>query len=105
MFVPPIALSGRPTVREPRNAFADEGAGTLAPGVDEDRPLVYVPHNRSGDVWEIDPASYQVVAKYPAGREMQHVVPSYDMRTLRPLNSMSAPSVADTIAGADSRTA
>ena len=82
MFVPPIALSGRSTVREPRNVFADEGAGTLAPGVDEDRPLVYVPHNRSGDVWEIDPATYQVVAKYPAGREMQHVVPSYDMRTL-----------------------
>jgi hypothetical protein len=33
-------------------------------------------------VWEIDPATFQVVAKYPAGREIQHVVPSYDMRSL-----------------------
>ncbi|EUA35688.1 putative yVTN beta-propeller repeat-containing protein [Mycobacterium xenopi 3993] len=47
-----------------------------------DRPLVYVPHNRSGDVWEIDPVTYEVVAKYPVGREIQHVVPAHDMRTL-----------------------
>jgi DNA-binding beta-propeller fold protein YncE len=43
---------------------------------------VYVPHNRSGDVWEIDPATYEVVEKYPVGREIQHVVPSPDMRTV-----------------------
>ncbi|HZE16938.1 MAG TPA: YncE family protein [Mycobacterium sp.] len=30
----------------------------------------------------IDPATYQVVAKYPVGREVQHVVPAHDMRTL-----------------------
>jgi hypothetical protein len=41
----------------PRRAFAADDAGTLAPAVAEDRPLVYVPHNRSGDVWEIDPAT------------------------------------------------
>jgi YVTN family beta-propeller protein len=45
------------------------------------RPLVYVPHN-SGDVWVIDPATFQVVNRFPAGREVQHVVPSWDMQTL-----------------------
>jgi DNA-binding beta-propeller fold protein YncE len=43
--------------------------------------MVYVPHN-SGPVWEIDPATFTVVRTFPAGREVQHVVPSWDMRTL-----------------------
>jgi YVTN family beta-propeller protein len=43
--------------------------------------MVYVPHN-SGEVWEIDPATLEVVAKFPAGQEVQHVVPSWDMQTL-----------------------
>jgi DNA-binding beta-propeller fold protein YncE len=64
------------------NVYAAAGANALAPEVAKDRPLVYVPHNRSGDVWEIDPATYQVVGKYPVGREIQHVVPARDMRTL-----------------------
>lgn len=62
--------------------YASPGRGIFAAGVSADRPLVYVPHNRSGDVWEIDPVTYEVVAKYPVGREIQHVVPAHDMRTL-----------------------
>ena len=30
----------------------------------------------------IDPATYQVLAKYPVGREVQHVVPAHYMRSL-----------------------
>jgi DNA-binding beta-propeller fold protein YncE len=78
--VPPKAPPTKPTER--LNVYASASAGTFAPGVAEDRPLVYVPHDRSGDVWEIDPATYQVVGKYPVGREIQHVVPAHDMRTL-----------------------
>jgi len=54
----------------------------LSGAVTGDRPLVYVPHNTSGEVWVIDPGTFAVVAKYQAGTELQHVVPSYDMRTL-----------------------
>lgn len=55
----------------------------LAQKVRDDRPLVYVPHNENGDgVWVIDPKTYQVIAKYRHPGEWQHVVPSYDMRTL-----------------------
>jgi DNA-binding beta-propeller fold protein YncE len=43
---------------------------------------VYVPHTKSGDVWVIDPNTFAVVAKYPAGKEIQHLVPAYDMKTL-----------------------
>jgi YVTN family beta-propeller protein len=75
-------LPGMPPVTDARNVDADAGAGRLSPVVAADKPLVYVPHSGSGDVWVIDPATFQVVAKYPVGKELQHVVPSWDLRTL-----------------------
>jgi DNA-binding beta-propeller fold protein YncE len=54
----------------------------LATAVRADRPLVYVPDVHSGDVRVIDPGNYEVLARYPIGREVQHVVPAYDLRTL-----------------------
>jgi YVTN family beta-propeller protein len=54
----------------------------LAPAVRAARPLVYVPDVRSGDVRVIDPATFAVIARYSVGREVQHVVPGYDLRTL-----------------------
>jgi YVTN family beta-propeller protein len=75
-------LPGMPPVTGAHNVYADAGAGMVRPDVATDRPLVYVPLNDSGSVWVIDPATYTVIAKYPGGREYQHVVPSWDMRTL-----------------------
>jgi YVTN family beta-propeller protein len=83
--IPPPAgdpLPGMPPVTDPHNVYAAAAAGRLAPAVASDRPLVYVPHSKSGDVWVIDPTTYQVLAKYPVGTELQHVVPSWDLRTL-----------------------
>jgi DNA-binding beta-propeller fold protein YncE len=71
-----------PPATDPHNVYAAAGPGMLSAVLAGDKPLVYVPHNKSGDVWVIDPATFQVVAKYPAGRELQHVVPSWDLRTL-----------------------
>ncbi|MGC5019547.1 hypothetical protein [Micromonospora sp. DT47] len=64
------------------NVYADAGPGMLSEAVRGDRALVYVPNTNSNDVWVIDPATYKVVAKFPGGPEPQHVVPSYDLRTL-----------------------
>lgn len=75
-------LPDMPVVIDPHNVYAAAGAGMLSPAVREDRPLVYVPHTNSGQVWVIDPATFTVVGRYPAGRQPQHVVPSYDMQTL-----------------------
>src|SRR5689334_11084722 len=75
-------LPGMPPVIDPHNVDASAGAGMLSPAVAGDKPLVYVPHSKSGDVWVIDPATFKVVAKYPVGKELQHVVPSWDLRTL-----------------------
>ncbi|WP_143588193.1 YncE family protein [Tersicoccus phoenicis] len=71
-----------PPVSDPHNVYAAAGAGMLARAVRGDKPLVYVPHSVSGDVWVIDPATFRVVARHPVGTEVQHVVPSWDLRTL-----------------------
>jgi YVTN family beta-propeller protein len=80
----PVAgtLPGMPPVHDPHNVYADAGANMLSDAAKAAKPLVYVPHTKSGDVWVIDPATYAVVGKYRLGGELQHVVPSYDMRTL-----------------------
>jgi DNA-binding beta-propeller fold protein YncE len=82
--VSPVAdpLPGMPPVSDPHNVYSDAGAGKLNDVTKAAKPLVYVPHTKSGDVWVIDPATFAVVGKYPAGVEVQHVVPSHDMRTL-----------------------
>ena len=65
-----------PPVTDANNVYADAGAGMLSDAAKAAKPMVYVPHSGSGDVWEIDPATFQVVDKFPAGREVQHVVPA-----------------------------
>ncbi|MGZ4507474.1 MAG: YncE family protein [Blastococcus sp.] len=77
----PDQLPGMPPVTDANNVYAAAGAGMLSPAAAAAKPLVYVPHN-SGDVWVIDPTTFAVVRKFPAGREVQHVVPSWDMKTL-----------------------
>lgn len=80
-------LPGMPAVTDPDNVYSEAGAGMLAPQVRNDRPLVYVPHNDGGDgIWVIDPTTFQVIAKYRHPGEWQHVVPSYDLRTLYALD-------------------
>ena len=71
-----------PPVPDTHDIYADAGANELSATARLAKPLVYVPHNNSGQVWVIDPATFQVIAKYPAGVELQHVVPAYDMKTL-----------------------
>jgi DNA-binding beta-propeller fold protein YncE len=78
---PAGGLPGMPPVTDPGDVYAAAGTGMLSPAAQAARPLVYVPHN-SGEVWVIDPATFAVVARFPAGREVQHVVPSWDMQTL-----------------------
>jgi YVTN family beta-propeller protein len=76
-----------PPVTDANNVYAAAGAGMLSAATAAARPLVYVPHN-SGAVWVIDPATFQVVDRFPAGTEVQHVVPSWDMRTLYATDDM-----------------
>jgi len=75
-------LPGMPPVTDPANVYAAAGAGMLSPAAAAAKPLIYVPHSGSGEVRVIDPATFKQVDQFPAGKEVQHVVPSYDMQTL-----------------------
>ena len=46
------------------------------------RSLVYVPNTLANTMQVIDPKTFRVIGTYPTGREPQHVVPSWDMKTL-----------------------
>ncbi|GAA1291683.1 hypothetical protein GCM10009609_70140 [Pseudonocardia aurantiaca] len=76
------ALPLMPAVTDPSNVYAAAGPGMLSAAVESAKPLVYVPHTRTGQVWVIDQATFEVVGKHRLGRELQHVIPSYDMTTL-----------------------
>ena len=65
-----------PPVRDAHNVYADAGAGMLSEAAKAARPMVYVPHTKTGEVWTIDPATFAVVGRYRLGGELQHVVPS-----------------------------
>ena len=69
-------LPGMPPVLDPHDIYSGAAAGMLSDAARAAKPLVYVPHTKSGEVWVIDPATFAVVGKYPLGGELQHVVPS-----------------------------
>src|SRR5699024_2170201 len=78
----PDSLPGMPPVTDAHNVHAEAGANMMSDAVADAKPLVYVPHNNSSDVWVIDQNTYEVVGKYQLSGELQHVVPSWDMQTL-----------------------
>jgi YVTN family beta-propeller protein len=54
----------------------------LAPAVEAAAPRIYVPNSESDSVDVIDPRTFRVVDHFAVGALPQHVVPSYDLRTL-----------------------
>jgi YVTN family beta-propeller protein len=66
----------------PVNVYAGAAAGKLSETASQAKSLVYVPNSTADTVQVIDPRTFAVVATYPTGREPQHVVPSWDMKTL-----------------------
>jgi YVTN family beta-propeller protein len=46
------------------------------------KPRIYVPNSLSNTVDEIDPSTYKIIRSFNVGALPQHVVPSYDMKTL-----------------------
>ncbi len=78
-----------PAVTDPHNIYAADRAGLLSPTVARFRPLIYVPNSESSSVDEIDPRTHSIVRHLQVGRNPQHVVPSYDLKTLWVLNDRS----------------
>lgn len=77
----PALLPGMPPPLDPKDIYAATRGG-LAPVVRDYPELIYVPNGASNTVSVVDPKSAKVIATYPAGKVPQHVVPSYDLKTL-----------------------
>ena len=75
-------VAGMPAVTDPANLYSDAGEGKLSDAVKGALARVYVPNLRSNDVWVIDPATFTVVDMFKVGLNPQHVVPSWDLKTL-----------------------
>jgi YVTN family beta-propeller protein len=71
-----------PPVIDPTNLYSETRADKMSPAVSGALPRVYVPHNKGHDVWVIDPATLMVVDRFKVGVNPQHVVPSWDLKTL-----------------------
>jgi DNA-binding beta-propeller fold protein YncE len=82
-------LPGMPPVLDPSDIYSADAPGNFTSITRGARPLVYVPDTLSDDLEEIDPSTYQVVARYPVGSLPQHVVPSYNGSVLWVLNDGS----------------
>jgi YVTN family beta-propeller protein len=76
------ALPGMPPVLVAGDVYAADRAGELSPVVSSFPQRVYVPNSLSDTVTVIDPTTFRVLETVRVGREPQHVVPSWDLRTL-----------------------
>ena len=71
------------------NIYANDRAGMLAPATQGALYRIYVPDSDSGSLDVIDPATYKVVEHFVVGRNPQHVVPAWDLKTLYVTNDLS----------------
>ncbi len=75
-------VPGMPPVVDPTNLYSEAGIGKLSEAVQGALPRIYVPHVQSNDVYVIDPATFKVIDRFKVGLNPQHVVPSWDLKTL-----------------------
>jgi YVTN family beta-propeller protein len=77
-----VTVPGMPRVVDPRNLYSEIGSSHLSPALRGDLERIYVPNLRTNDVSVIDPAAMKVVDRFKVGESPQHVIPSWDLRTL-----------------------
>jgi len=75
-------VPGMPSVPDSDNLYSETRTDQMLPEVKADLERVYVPNLRGNNVSVIDPNTLKVVDKFKVGRAPQHIVPSWDMRTL-----------------------
>jgi YVTN family beta-propeller protein len=87
LFAVPVSaqaapLAGMPPVLDPNNIYAADTPNNLSDAVKGDPELVYVPNFRSATVSVIDPKTYKIIKTIKTHAGPQHVVPSWDLKTL-----------------------
>lgn len=75
-------LPGMPPVLDPKDAYAADRPNALQPVAKKFLQRIYVPNTESNTVSVIDPKKFEVIETIKVGNQPQHVVPSWDMKTL-----------------------
>ena len=65
-----------------RNIYSGSASDKVSPALAGDLERIYVPNLRGNDVYVVDPLTLKVVDKFKVGIGPQHIVPSWDLRTL-----------------------
>jgi YVTN family beta-propeller protein len=78
----PVHVWRVPPLVNPSNVYAADYAGDLSPVARNDPSLIYVPNSMSNTVDVIDPSTDKIVRSFRVPARPQHVVPSYDLKTL-----------------------
>jgi DNA-binding beta-propeller fold protein YncE len=93
-----------PPLVDPTNVYSETRAGNFSPAVAGALPRVYAPNLQTGEVDVIDPETFKVIDHYAVGRSPQHVVPSWDLKTLWVAGDESEPHARGSLVPIDPRT-
>ena len=74
-------------VPDPQNLYSETATGKMSPHVAGALERVYVPNHMAHTVSVIDPATLKVIGSFKVGLYPQHVVPSWDLKTLYVANN------------------
>ena len=86
---PVETVPGMPPVADPNNLYSATTSDRFAPTVTGMPARIYVPNRRSNSISVIDPTSLAITDRFPVGFSPQHVVPSWDLKTLWVANNGS----------------
>jgi len=75
-------VAGMPAAVDPNNLYSEIAAGRMSPAVAGALERVYVPNRGANTVSVIDPNTLKVIDTFKVGVHPQHIVPSWDLRTL-----------------------
>lgn len=77
-----VTVPGMPPVADRNNLYSETAAGKMSSAVAGALERIYVPNRSENSVSVIDPATLKVVDTFKVGVHPQHVVPSWDLKTL-----------------------
>ena len=79
--------AGVMAVPDPKNLYSETAAGKMSANVAGALERIYVPNHKGHTVSVIDPATLKVTHTFKVGLYPQHVVPSWDLKTLYVANN------------------
>jgi YVTN family beta-propeller protein len=81
-------LPGMPPLVDPHDVYAAARPGNLSSTVSGFPERVYVPNSGADTVDVIDPRTLKIIDHFAVGKQPQHIIPSYDLKTLWVLNDL-----------------